>query len=108
MSVCGNSSKEVQQSTQAFDPELKNAFLGNYGKAVEVTSQPYQPYAGPLVAPMNNLQQQGNEMKLGAASYDVGGDTLRAAIRRSSEAVPPSKAVTAFALTENRARVRPR
>ena len=74
------SQQSQNTSTQAFDPQIKGAILGNYANAQNLVANTPSQYNGQLIAPMNATQNAGNQDLLGVANSGVGNDTLNSAI----------------------------
>ena len=78
MSFGKNKSSNQSQSTttQALDPQVKQALLGNYSNVQNLVANTPSQYNGQLVAPMNAAQNQGNQALTNLATSGVGNAAL--------------------------------
>jgi hypothetical protein len=68
--------KNTQESSQTFDPELKEALLSVFRKGKTVSNQPYQPYNYAAVSPISPFQQQGMQGAVDAARARLGNQQM--------------------------------
>lgn len=80
-----SSTKQQQTSTQALDPDVKAAILGNYNNVSSNVSA-YQPYAGSDVADFTPLQNQSFGLVSDIANNQTGASTLNAGIAATQRA----------------------
>jgi hypothetical protein len=80
-----NSSSQQQQQAQStsssqLNPQILSDLLSNYNNEQTMAAQPYQPFTGEQVAPLNAIQQQAQAGVLGIAANNTGNAELNNAI----------------------------
>jgi len=68
MSFGKNKSSGKQTSTEALDPQIKAALLGNYSQAQQVANKPFTAYTGERVAGFNDTQLEAQGLLKGIGS----------------------------------------
>lgn len=72
MSGGGSSGNQTSTTTNKLDPQVAQWTANNYAKAQGVANQPYNPYTGEMVAPLNGYQWQGIMQGTDQAAGNVG------------------------------------
>jgi hypothetical protein len=79
------SNQQQQSSTEALDPQIKSALLGNYADAQQRAAT-FQPYTGQKVAGFNSTQSAAQQGLLSLADQHVGAGLLGQATSAASSA----------------------